>query len=169
MTDHRASDTPPASVEPKRVPVPRWVVRSIWALERVGYSASGGRFGLRTPTAQHYGKLRLRTTGRRTGEERKAIVAYLEDGPDLLLMAMNGWAEAAPAWWLNLQAHPEASVDLPGGSRTISARVADEEERPHLWAKWAALTGGGMGADLDAYAAGISHETPLVILEPRLA
>ena len=96
-------------------------------------------------------------------------LAYLEDGPDLLLMAMNGWAEPAPAWWLNLQAHPDASVDLPGGSRTVSARVAGEEERPRLWAKWAALTGGGMGADLDAYAAGISHETPLVILEPRPA
>ena len=117
MADHGAGDTPTPSVEPKRVPIPRWAVRSIWALERAAYSVSGGRFVLRTPRADRYGKLRLRTTGRRTGEERRAIVAYLEDGSDLLLMAMNGWAEPAPAWWLNLQAQPDATVDLPGGSQ----------------------------------------------------
>jgi deazaflavin-dependent oxidoreductase (nitroreductase family) len=107
--------------------------------------------------------LRLRTLGRRTGEERKAVLAYLEDGSDLILMAMNGWADPVPAWWLNLQAHPEADVDLPGGSsRAVSARIADEDERPRLWAMWAAL-----GGDLDAYAAGLSHEAPVIILEPR--
>ena len=169
MADHGADDKPAASVEPKRVPIPRWAVRSIWALERAAYSVSGGRFVLRTPRADRYGKLRLRTTGRRTGEERRAIVAYLEDGSDLLLMAMNGWTEPAPAWWLNLQAQPDATVDLPGGSRAVRARVANEAERPRLWAKWTVLAGGGMGGDLDAYAAGIAHETPLVILEPRSA
>jgi deazaflavin-dependent oxidoreductase (nitroreductase family) len=167
MSDHPASDTPIAAVKPKRVPIPRWAVRSVWALQRAAYSVSRGRFVLRTPTADRYGLLRLRTTGRRSGEERKAVVAYLEDGPNVLLMAMNGWAEPTPAWWLNLRAHPDASVDLTDGPRAVRARVANEEERPRLWAKWAALTGGGMGADLDAYAAGVSHETPVVILEPR--
>jgi deazaflavin-dependent oxidoreductase (nitroreductase family) len=79
-------------------------------------------------------------------------------------MAMNGWAAPAPAWYLNLQAHPDVSVELPGTSREVSARVANEDERPRLWAKWVDL-----GGDLDAYAAAVSHETPVVILEPRPA
>jgi hypothetical protein len=43
------------------------------------------------------------------------IIAYFEDGPNLIAMAMNGWADGEPAWWLNLQAHPDASVDLVDG------------------------------------------------------
>ena len=53
-------------------------------------------------------------------QERKAILGYFEDGPDLVTMAMNGWADAEPAWWLDLQAHPDVTVDLPGGSRAVT-------------------------------------------------
>ncbi len=77
-----------------------------------------------------------------------AILGYFEDGPDLVTMAMNGWADPEPAWWLNLQAHPDVIVDLPGGSRAVRARAADADERPRLWARWAAYD-----KDLDAYAA----------------
>lgn len=61
--------------------------------------------------------LRLTTIGRHTRAERSVIIAYLEDGPNLIGLAMNGWADADPAWWLNLQAHPEATVQLPTGPR----------------------------------------------------
>jgi hypothetical protein len=53
------------------------------------------------------------------------IIAYLEDGPNLIAMAMNGWADGEPAWWLNLQAHPDAIVDLGDGRRTVRARAAE--------------------------------------------
>jgi hypothetical protein len=52
------------------------------------------------------------------------IIAYLEDGPNLIAMAMNGWADGEPAWWLNLQAHPDASVVLVDGPRPVRARAA---------------------------------------------
>jgi deazaflavin-dependent oxidoreductase (nitroreductase family) len=106
--------------------------------------------------------LRLRTIGRRTGEERTAILGYFEDGADLVTMAMNGWADAEPAWWLNLQAQPDVAVDLPGGSRAVRGRAADKDERPRLWARWAALD-----KDLDSFAARRSGETAVVILSPR--
>jgi F420H(2)-dependent quinone reductase len=106
--------------------------------------------------------LRLRTVGRRTGEERVAILGYFEDGPDLVTMAMNGWADAEPAWWLNLQAKPDATVDLPDGSRAVRGRAADTDERPCLWARWAIYD-----KDLDAFAARRSRETAVVILSPR--
>jgi len=77
-------------------------------------------------------------------------------------MAMNGWADAEPAWWLNLPAQPDVTVDLPGGSRAVRGRAADKDERPRLWARWA-----GYDKGLDGYAARRSRETAVVILSPR--
>src|SRR5690606_37527983 len=48
----------------------------------------------------------------------------------------NGWANPEPAWWLNLQANPEATVELVGGERRARARAAAGEERDRLWARW---------------------------------
>jgi deazaflavin-dependent oxidoreductase (nitroreductase family) len=106
--------------------------------------------------------MRLRTVGRRSGEQRVAILGYFEDGPDLVTMAMNGWGDPEPAWWLNLQAQPDADVDLPEGSRPVRGRAANADERPRLWARWAEYDKG-----LDGYAALRSRETAVVILEPR--
>jgi deazaflavin-dependent oxidoreductase (nitroreductase family) len=143
---------------------PRWFIRSFWVVQRAAYSVTGGRFGLRTATADRWGMLRLRTVGRRSGEERIAILGYFEDGPDLVTMAMNGWADPEPAWWLNLQAQPDVTVDLPGGSRAVHGRAADPDERPRLWARWSAFN---KDLDLDAFAALRSRETAVVILSPR--
>ena len=148
------------SVTP-RLP-PRWFVRAAWVVHRSLYRVTGGRVGLQGATATRWGTMRLRTVGRRSGAERTAILGYFEDGPNLVTMAMNGWADPEPAWWLNLQAHPEATVDLADGSRAVHARAADPDERPRLWARWALYDKG-----LDAYAARRSRETAVVILEPR--
>ena len=141
---------------------PRWFIRLFWAVQRAVYSVTRGRFGLQTARADRQGMLRLRTIGRRSGQERVAILGYFEDGPDLVTMAMNGWADAEPAWWLNLQAHPDVTVDLAGGSRAVHAHAADKDERPRLWARWARYDKG-----LDAFAARRSRETAVVILSPR--
>ena len=145
---------------------PRWFIRSFWAVQRAVYSVTRGRLGLMAAKADRQGMMRLRTVGRRTGKARSAILAYFEDGPDLVTMAMNGWADAEPAWWLNLQARPDTIVDLPGGSRPVHAHAADKDERPRLWARWAAYD---RDVDLDAFAARRSRETAVVILSPRPA
>ena len=93
-----------------------------------------------------------------------AILGYLEDGDRLLVPAMNGWADPGPAWWLNLQARPRASVVLPGGvRREVSARAAIGEERDALWRRFVDL---GTLAYTDASAAQRSRETAIVVLEP---
>jgi deazaflavin-dependent oxidoreductase (nitroreductase family) len=153
----------PSTTSPPTASIPpRWFVRTFWVLQRALYAATRGRLGLRRVSEAHWGMLRLRTTGRRTGEERRAIVAYIEDGPDLVTIAMNGWADADPAWWLNLQANPDAVVDLPGGTRAVRGRAADADERRRLWQAWARY-----GDGLDGYAALRSRETAVVILSPR--
>ena len=143
---------------------PRWFIRTFWVAQRGVYSLTRGRLGLRAATPERWGMMRLRTVGRRTGEERVAILGYFEDGPDLVTMAMNGWADAEPAWWLNLQAQPDTIVDLPSGPRAVHAHAADKDERPRLWAMQAAYD-----KDLDAYAARRSRETAMVILSTRPA
>jgi deazaflavin-dependent oxidoreductase (nitroreductase family) len=144
--------------------VPRWLVRTIWTLHRTAYSITGGRFGLRTPTDTRWGMLRLKTVGRRTGKERIAILGYIEDGRNLIVPAMNGWAEPDPAWWLNLQANPNATVESPDGRREVTARAAIGEERRRMWGRLVAL---GTAAYTDANAAARSRETAIVVLEPR--
>ena len=141
---------------------PRWFIRGFWAVQRAVYAVTRGRLGLRRATADQWGMLRLRTIGRRSGAERKAILGYFEDGPNLVTMAMNGWADPEPAWWLNLQASPDTIVDLRDGPRPVHARAAGEDERPRLWARWAHYD-----KDLEAYAALRSRQTQVVIFEPR--
>ena len=85
--------------------------------------------------------MRLKTVGRRSGRERHAILGYFEDGPNLITMAMNGWGEPEPAWWLNLQADPDTTVELADGPRAVRGRAATPEERPRLWARWAEYDG----------------------------
>jgi len=141
---------------------PRWVVRFFWFMHRGIYRISRGRFGLRSDKADSWGMMHLTTVGRRSGQERSVILGYFEDGPDLVTMAMNGWAEAEPAWWLNLQAHPDATVDVPDGRRAVRGRAAVGEERDRLWARWQEID-----QNLDAYAERRPTETAVVILEPR--
>jgi deazaflavin-dependent oxidoreductase (nitroreductase family) len=107
--------------------------------------------------------MRLTTTGRRSGKERHAILGYFEDEPALVTMAMNGWGDAEPAWWLNLQTNPDAVVELPDGVRTVRGRAATPEERPRLWARWGDYDGED---DLASWASRRSRETAVVILEP---
>ena len=85
------------------------------------YRVSGGRLGLRPPADTDWGMLRLNTTGRRTGREHGVIVACLEEGPNLYTLAMNGWGDPEPAWRLNLQAQPHASVEMVDGTRQVVA------------------------------------------------
>ena len=146
----------------KRLP-PRWFVVTFWHVHRWVVRATKGRRGLWRPRPGKWGALRLTTTGRRSGEPRSVIIGYYEDGPNLVSMAMNGWGAAEPAWWLNLQAKPEADVNLAGGvRRAVVGRSATGEERERLWRRWQELDDG-----LDDFAARRPHETAVVVLEPR--
>jgi F420H(2)-dependent quinone reductase len=143
---------------------PRWFVRIAWAVHRAIYALTGGRRGLRRPTPKQWGMLRLKTIGRRSGKERHVILGYYEDGPNLVTMAMNGWGDPEPAWWLNLQAQPDTTVELKDGRRQVRGRAATPEERPRLWARWGEYDG---EEALESWAARRSRETAVVILEPK--
>jgi deazaflavin-dependent oxidoreductase (nitroreductase family) len=142
---------------------PRWFIRGAWMVHRAIYRISGGRLGLARPAPGKYGMMRLTTIGRRSGAERSAILAYYEDGPNLVTLAMNGWGQGEPGWWLNLMCHPEARVELKDGSRAVRARAAVGAERERLWARWREFS--KSPDDLDLYAARRSSKTAVVVLE----
>lgn len=145
---------------------PRPVVRIAWVLHRALDRFTAGRVGLRVPVAgETFGMLRLTTIGRRSGQPRVAIVGYYEDGDNLVSLAMNGWGQAEPAWWLNLQSDPDAVVVLADGPRAVRARAAAGPEREKLWAKVGDYP--GWGDDIDALSTRRPMETTVVVFEPR--
>jgi deazaflavin-dependent oxidoreductase (nitroreductase family) len=140
---------------------PRWFIKLFWKVHRALFRVTGGHFGLWPARAQRWGAMRLTTIGRRSGRERPVILGYLEDGPNLVTLAMNGWGEGEPAWWLNLQAHPQVWVQLVDGTRQVVAHAATGPERVRLWDRWRSLD-----KNLDAEAARRSTPTAVVVLEP---
>jgi deazaflavin-dependent oxidoreductase (nitroreductase family) len=141
---------------------PRWFIVAFWHAHRAIVRVTRGRVGLWRPKPNGWGALWLTTTGRRTGQARQVLVGYVEDGDDLVTMAMNGWGAAEPAWWLNLQAHPDATVQTRDGARAVRARPAQGPERERLWTRWSEID-----KNLDDYAARRPTETAVVVLEPR--
>jgi deazaflavin-dependent oxidoreductase (nitroreductase family) len=148
--------TPPAKTPPV------WFVHTAWRVHRMLYRLSGGRFLWTPANKRGWGTLRLTTTGRKSGRERNVIVGYIDDGPNLVTLAMNGWDEGHPAWWLNLEAHPDAVVRLAHQEpRPVRARLAAGQERDRLWQRWVETD-----PDLLAHATRRSTSTPVVVLEP---
>jgi deazaflavin-dependent oxidoreductase (nitroreductase family) len=156
----------PAPAQRER-PVPRPLIKTFWAIHRAIVRASGGRFGLQTPeTGSRFGMMRLATIGRQSGRTRLAMIGYYQDGPNLVTLAMNGWSRSDPAWWLNLQATPEARLELADGPRLVTARAATGAERDRLWATFSDYPGWG---DVHAQSARIGRMPTVVVFEPREA
>jgi len=103
----------------------------------------------------------LTTTGRRSGEPRKAPLIYAEHDGSYLVVASKGGAPEPPAWYLNLQAAPEAEVQVWGERKHVRARDATPEEQPELWTimtrEWPAY---------DEYQTKTDRRIPVVVLEP---
>lgn len=151
------------TAEKKPTLPPRWFVRTAWVVHRAIYNVTGGRKGLWMPKPGKWGTMRVTTIGRKTGKERSVILGYYEDGANLVTMAMNGWGEGEPAWWLNLLANPEAEVVLAKGPRrTLHASAATGSERDRLWGRWSEF-----GDDPESYSKLRSTETAVVVLSPR--
>lgn len=149
-------------IQPAKLP-PAWYKHAFWRLHRILVRLSGGRFLWADGGKRGWGAMRLTTVGRTSGRIRSVIIGYLHDGPDLVALAMNGWDEGDPAWCRNLDAHPDALVQLPHDHpRPVRARRAQGAERDRLWQRWAAVD-----VDLDRYAALRTNDTPVVVFEPR--
>jgi deazaflavin-dependent oxidoreductase (nitroreductase family) len=87
---------------------------------------------------RHFPLLLLTTTGRRSGEPRVNPLNFSIDGDRVVVIASKGGSATHPAWYLNLVANPEVTIEL--GSETFRARAstAEEPERTRLFDQQAA-------------------------------
>ena len=102
----------------------------------------------------------LFTTGRTSGEQRTNPLIFGRDGDDVVLVASKGGAPAHPGWYRNLEANPEAEIQVMGDRWPVRMRVADGDERERLWRMMNELW-----PHYDAYAEKTDREIPVVVLE----
>lgn len=75
----------------------------------------------------------LTTTGARTGEPRTSIVTYHRDGDRYAIAASMGGAPKHPAWYHNLVANPEATIEVDNETFKVRATDTSGAERDRLW------------------------------------
>jgi F420H(2)-dependent quinone reductase len=106
--------------------------------------------------------LLLTSTGRRSGQKRTAPVVFLADGERYVVIGSNAGNVRTPAWSYNLQANPDAEVELRGTRKLVRARVAEGDERAELWHKVNEMYEG-----FDDYDAKTSRDIAVFVLELR--
>jgi deazaflavin-dependent oxidoreductase (nitroreductase family) len=122
------------------------------------YRESGGEVGYiwnGVPT------LLLTATGRRTGQKRTSALIFGRDGDDYLVVASMGGAPSHPLWYLNLQANPEAAIQVKADTLPVIARTASADEKARLWK---IVT--DVWPNYDVYQSRTDRDIPVVVLSP---
>ena len=124
------------------------------------YRVSRGLIGHRFPGSPPM--LLLDHIGAKSGVKRTSPLVYGCDGENLILVASKGGYPKNPAWFHNLRANPDTSVQVGANGRKVRAHVADAPERGRLWPLMVSVYGG-----YEDYAKRTAREIPLVVLQPR--
>ena len=124
------------------------------------YRASRGLIGHRFPGSPPM--LLLDHVGAKSGVTRTSPLVYGEDGQNLVLAASKGGFPRHPAWFHNLRANPDTTVQVGSQGRQVHARVVEGEERARLWKLMV-----GVYSGYESYRRRTEREIPLVVLEPR--
>ena len=106
--------------------------------------------------------LLLHHTGARSGASRTNPLAYLEDAGRYVVFASKGGAPEHPAWYFNLKASPEVTIEV--GEQTLAARAreASGEERERLYGTQAERM-----PQFAEYAQRTTRTIPVIVLTPR--
>jgi deazaflavin-dependent oxidoreductase (nitroreductase family) len=106
--------------------------------------------------------LLLTTEGRRSGESRTTPLIHRTDGDRWVVVASKGGAPSNPGWYENLQANPEATIQVRDERVPVRASTAEGEERDRLWSLmtevWPAY---------DDYQAKTDRQIPVVVFSRR--
>jgi len=100
--------------------------------------------------------------GAKSGTERTSPLLYIEDGDNVVIVASKGGYEKSPAWFYNLKANPDTTVQIGSQVRPVRAHVADEAERRRLWPKAVEVY-----PSYQQYQDRTDRKIPIVVLEPR--
>jgi deazaflavin-dependent oxidoreductase (nitroreductase family) len=127
------------------------------------YRRSGGRFGGHIPGWPEARIALVDHTGAKSGVKRTSPVMCLEDGDAIVVMASKAGQPTHPAWFHNLKANPDTTVQIGSVVREVRARVATGEERDRLWSKFVAMYPGSEFYRRNAK----GRQIPIVVLDPR--
>jgi deazaflavin-dependent oxidoreductase (nitroreductase family) len=105
--------------------------------------------------------LLLTTTGRRSGVERTSPLIFARDGADYVVVASVGGMPNHPAWYLNLQADPKASIQVKADHLEVVAHDASPDEKPRLW-----KVVNEVWPNYDVYQSRTKRVIPVVVLTP---
>jgi deazaflavin-dependent oxidoreductase (nitroreductase family) len=144
------------------VNIPRWLLRIFWLEDRIVSRLTGGRLSLPNGSRGTVRTLFLRTVGRKSGRPRRNGLYYVVEGLNMAVVASNVGEDTDPAWWLNLQAHPDVEVEVGREVRPVHARRASAEEAERIYGRIAEA----LPQYVD-YRRQTTREIPVVILEPR--
>jgi deazaflavin-dependent oxidoreductase (nitroreductase family) len=136
------------------------VLRRLMGGHAAVYRATGGLVGHRVPGFPPM--LLLDHVGAKSATRRTSPLVYARDGENVILVASKGGYPSNPAWFHNLMANPDTSIQIGSRRRQVRARMAGPEERRRLWPKVVEVYGG-----YEDYQRRTEREIPLVILEPR--
>jgi F420H(2)-dependent quinone reductase len=138
------------------------VIRRLAGVHTLAYRATSGLIGHHIPGLPP--NLLLDHVGAKSGTKRTTPLLYIPDGDDLVIVASKGGYPQHPAWFHNLRANPDTTVQVGSERRDVHARVANSEERARLWPKVVDAYSGYRD-----YQDRTGREIPLVILERRPA
>lgn len=124
------------------------------------YRLTGGRIGQHLPGLSPM--LLLDHVGARSGTRRTTPLLYVDDPPNVVIVASKGGYPQNPAWYYNLRANPDTEIQIGSERRPVRAREATAPERERLWPM--AVKTYGSYRD---YQRRTDREIPLMILEPR--
>jgi F420H(2)-dependent quinone reductase len=127
------------------------------------YRRSGGRLGSHVPGWPRARILLLDHVGARSGIRRTSPLMYHEDGERTFVAASKAGQPTNPAWFHNLKANPETTIQIGPEVREVRARVAMEDERDRLWPDFVAFYPGYAAFQQNAK----GRKIPIVILDPR--
>jgi deazaflavin-dependent oxidoreductase (nitroreductase family) len=141
--------------------VDRWTLgREVIRAHTLLYRLSGGLLGQHVPGVPPM--LLLDHVGAKSGRRRTTPLAYLKDGHRYVIVASKGGHPRHPAWYHNLRAHPDTTIQVGPRRIEVTARVATPAQRKQLWPRVVDLYSGYAG-----YQDRTDRVIPLVILEPR--
>jgi deazaflavin-dependent oxidoreductase (nitroreductase family) len=136
------------------------VLRRLMGGHTAIYRLTRGVVGHRIPGA---GKmLLLDHVGAKSGTKRTSPLLYGRDGDDYVIVASKGGNPKNPAWYHNLRANPDTTIQVGSKKLPVHARVAGPEERDRLFAMMEGVYGG-----YSDYAKRTERTIPIVVLEPR--
>src|SRR5215472_1745399 len=118
------------------------------------YRLTGGVIG---GSVQSLPVLLLTTTGRKSGKKRTVPLGFLRDGSAYVIIASYGGLPRNPVWFLNLQDHPQATIQVKKRQMQVQAETANPEQKRELWARLAEVAPGYAN-----YQKRTSREIPMV-------